>query len=189
MEKHSREPRYRRNLFINSVTLMGMVPFAPEPRIAKNTGSLWTTFDLSVHSVQFDGSYKPGESVTILCKAWGETARKMVDRCPAKTFVLVRGSLAPDEYTNKNIRALELAAGKSRNKSRRGVVVLHVELARIVRKSVETQKTIRINRDEYRRLKALEKHHDPDGTWLDPEVMARYNLGDDEFDSLTEGTD
>lgn len=164
---------------------MGMVPFAPTARIAKESGALWATFDLAFHSMEADGEFRSGASVTMLCKAWGETARKMVDKVPAKTFVLVRGHLAVDSYRSNTIKLLEMRAGMSPKKSTRGVINLHVTMARVIRKPAETTKTIRLNRDEYHRLKALEKHFDPDGAWLDPEIQKRYALDEEELDDLT----
>lgn len=190
MEQHPKEPKYRSNLYINTVTLMGLVPFAPTARISKSTGALWTTFDLSVHSVGGDGQYRSGESFVAMCKAWGHTARGLVDRVAAKSFVLVHGSIAPDQYSTKRIRLMEHQTDQPRKKSTRGIVCIHVDQARLIRKPVDARATINIRRDEYRRLKALEKHFDPHGGWLDPAILARYDLDSEEFDDLiSEGAD
>ena len=183
--------KIRRNLFANECMLMGQLPWAPTRHIS-DAGNLWTTFDLQVHKVGPDSDYVKGESFRILCKAWGHTAQKMVERCPRFAHVLLMGGLAPDVYSTKQIQLLSRDGHRDAGKNySRGVLCFHVSFARIIRKPArKDEKTMRVPKDEYRRLKSMERHFDPKGEWLDPEVARRYDLGDDEFDDLlTEGVD
>lgn len=171
------------NCFVNLNVLCGLVVSDPK-QIQTRDGSVVAAFTMQLERIGPEGQTLPHSLSHPLVKTFGITAQKVLDRVEKFDVVLVVGHLERDGYGQRFCEAGSPIA-------KRGPILVNADYVRImpIRRGFR-KGSVLVPVAEFRRLKLLEKHFDPEKTWVPPEALERYSLDDlvepDEMDGILE---